>query len=145
MQNTPLQTAAGQQEDQPLLAPKSILLPFCRKEKSHHLPGRRSKFDPQIILVKPRLKSEWTGVLGGGVRGGGNLGVKITSRWQGAIPAARREICMALCALGAPQDHCKLAWLCQHPWVPAGCLACGKRGEFVPGPGVPMGMWARKG
>lgn len=52
---------------------------------------------------------------------------------------------MALYALGAPRDRCKLSWLCQHPCVPAGCLACSEWGEFVPGPGAPLATWVRRG
>jgi len=89
MQNTPLQTAAGQLGGQPPLALKFIALPFFRKEKSHCLPGRRSKFAPQILMVKWRLVSEWAGLLGSSVPGGGNLGDETRTRWQGAIAAAR--------------------------------------------------------
>lgn len=74
MQNTPLQTAARQ------FALKFIPLLLFRRKKSHCLPGRRSKFAPQIIMVKPRLESEQAGMLGGSVVGGGTLCTQITSK-----------------------------------------------------------------
>lgn len=141
LRSKPKQAAGGSAP----ACPEIHLAPVLQKEKSHHLPGRRSKIATQIMRVEPRLEPKRAGMLGGSVAGGGILAGKITSRWQGAIPAAHQEFCTALSALGALWDRCKLAWLCQHPWVPAGCLACSKCGEFVPGLGAPLGMWAKWG